>query len=151
MRTYRQAARLLAGGILLAALAACGGGDGDTSDPATTPPATTAPAITAAPTATPATAAVRVTATMTDFKIELSETTFEPGVYMFAADQKGQSSHAITIAGPGVDNVSTPTVDPGGATHEVTVTLQPGIYEIWCPVGDHRARGMTTTITVAAK
>jgi uncharacterized cupredoxin-like copper-binding protein len=36
-----------------------------------------------------------------------------------------------------------------GQTVSVTVDLQPGTYEMWCPVMDHRGQGMTTTITVA--
>lgn len=40
-------------------------------------------------------------------------------------------------------------LEPGGAAQELAVVLQPGTYELWCPVGDHRALGMTVTITVA--
>jgi uncharacterized cupredoxin-like copper-binding protein len=37
----------------------------------------------------------------------------------------------------------------GGQSASLPVDLQPGTYEIWCPVGEHKAKGMTTTITVA--
>lgn len=36
----------------------------------------------------------------------------------------------------------------GGGKGEVTVTLRAGSYELWCSVGNHRSRGMQTTITV---
>jgi uncharacterized cupredoxin-like copper-binding protein len=39
-------------------------------------------------------------------------------------------------------------IDPGGADETLTVTLQAGTYELWCPVGSHREQGMETTITV---
>lgn len=35
-----------------------------------------------------------------------------------------------------------------GSVEELTVTLQPGTYEVWCSVGNHRQRGMGTEITV---
>ena len=46
----------------------------------------------------------------------------------------------------GADEASE-TVD-GGATTSLTVELEDGTYEIWCPVGDHRGRGMEGTLTV---
>jgi uncharacterized cupredoxin-like copper-binding protein len=36
-----------------------------------------------------------------------------------------------------------------GQEVDMTVTLQPGSYEIWCPVANHRALGMTSTFTVS--
>lgn len=36
----------------------------------------------------------------------------------------------------------------GGQSGSLTVDLQPGTYQIWCPVGDHKGKGMDTTITV---
>lgn len=36
----------------------------------------------------------------------------------------------------------------GGHSGSLTVDLQPGTYQIWCPVGDHKGKGMDTTITV---
>jgi len=127
----------------LLVIAGCSGG-------ATTPaPATTAttPATATTGTASPA-AAPRVTAELTDFTITLSQTSFGPGQYTFVAEQRGQSSHALAIAGPGASG-QTSVVQPGGAGQELTVSLQPGMYELWCPVGNHRALGMTATMTVA--
>jgi len=60
----------------------------------------------------------------------------------------GLSPHALAIAGPGASG-QTSVVQPGGAGQELTVSLQPGMYELWCPVGNHRALGMTATMTVA--
>jgi uncharacterized cupredoxin-like copper-binding protein len=36
----------------------------------------------------------------------------------------------------------------GGGSTTMTVTLQPGEYEVFCPIGNHRAMGMDTTLTV---
>ena len=39
------------------------------------------------------------------------------------------------------------TIQPGDKT-ELTVDLDEGTYEIYCPVGDHKDRGMVGTLTV---
>ena len=89
-----------------------------------------------------------MTAELTEFSIELSQQTFAPGPYEFVAEEQGQFPHALSIEGPDVDSASTSVIDPGGDSQTLNVTLQPGTYELWCPVGNHRAQGMETTITV---
>ena len=42
----------------------------------------------------------------------------------------------------------TPTISPGAST-AVTVTLQKGSYEVYCPVDSHKAMGMDLHITVS--
>jgi uncharacterized cupredoxin-like copper-binding protein len=61
---------------------------------------------------------------------------------------KGNAGHDLWIKGPGVDNAKTTTL-AGGRQGEITVTLQPGTYELWCSIDSHRARGMQQTINVA--
>ena len=89
-----------------------------------------------------------MTAELTEYAIELSQQTFTPGPYEFVAEEQGQAPHALSIDGPGVDSASTSVIEPGGESQVLNVTLQPGTYEVWCPVGNHRAQGMQTTITV---
>lgn len=143
--------------VLLAAalLAITGCGTSDTSDTGTTSsgtamsPSPTLPAATGSPTTgSPATGTATVTATLTEFKIALSATSFSPGLHTFVAEQKGQRTHALSIKGPGVDTKTTPVIEPGGPSQRLIVTLQSGTYELWCPIGNHRAQGMTVTITV---
>jgi uncharacterized cupredoxin-like copper-binding protein len=134
-----------------ALVAGCGGGgEGEAVPPETSPPAVTAPTTTAPveATAVPGSPAV-VTAELYDFRIELSQTAFAPGQYTFEAKEEGQAPHALAIRGPGVDTAETPVIQPGGASQQLTVGLQPGTYELWCPVGNHRNLGMVTTVTVA--
>ncbi|HEX6577917.1 MAG TPA: hypothetical protein VF082_06060 [Jiangellaceae bacterium] len=134
--------------------ASCGDGGGENeSAPSPSPvdTTTTAPSspaettVTAAPTA----AATTVTATLTEFSIELSQQTFASGTYEFVAEEAGEFPHALSIEGPGLDSTSTDVIEPGGDSQTLTVILEPGTYEIWCPVGNHRAQGMETTITVS--
>ncbi|MEU5275148.1 cupredoxin domain-containing protein [Streptomyces asoensis] len=127
----------VAAGGLAALLAACGGGGGGTGgagSTATTPPAK------AAASATP------VTASLTDFHIQLSTQKFQPGQYTFTAENKGQHEHALELDGPGGHDRSK-TLEPGQST-VFTVTLKSGSYQVFCPVDGHKDLGMKTSITV---
>jgi uncharacterized cupredoxin-like copper-binding protein len=55
--------------------------------------------------------------------------------------------HAVAIEGQGVAR-SSAVVQPGG-TSTVTITLKPGKYTFYCPVGSHRANGMQGQLTVS--
>jgi uncharacterized cupredoxin-like copper-binding protein len=54
--------------------------------------------------------------------------------------------HAIALEGAGVDRHGA-TAQPG-ASSSLTVTLKPGTYVFYCPVGGHRAAGMQGRLTV---
>lgn len=124
-----------AGGVA-AVLAACGGGgSGDGATTASRPPAQAAGS------------ATRVTATLTDFRIQLSTRTFQPGHYSFTAENKGHHDHALELDGPGGESRSK-TLHPGGST-TFEVTLKSGAYRVLCPVDGHKDLGMKTDITVA--
>lgn len=96
------------------------------------------------PTATTTT----VTATLTDFQISLSSTEFAAGTYSFVVKEAGAKPHALAIDGPGVEKATSAVIQPGGADQTLAVTLQPGEYHLWCPVGKHADKGMKTMITV---
>ncbi|GAB3671674.1 hypothetical protein GCM10027597_05050 [Saccharopolyspora tripterygii] len=83
-----------------------------------------------------------------DFALDLSQNPMAPGTYTFIAEQRGQAPHALSIEGPGVSEVTTPVIPRGGGSQQLTVTLQPGTYELWCPVGGHRQQGMESRLTV---
>lgn len=149
----RRARRLMVAGLL--ALAGCGGGGetpSDAASPAASSPAASSPAASPAassPVASPAPTASRVVATLTEMNIALDTSTLTPGTVTFVAEEKGQAAHALTISGPGVEAESTPVLEPGDPPAELAVTLRPGSYTLWCPVGSHRQQGMETTLTVS--
>jgi uncharacterized cupredoxin-like copper-binding protein len=116
-----------------------------TAKPATTTATTAAGAAT---TAASGGAGTTVAATESEFKIELAPTTYKAGTYTFNSTNAGSFKHNITIDGPGVEDEKTENIDPG-KSGSVTVTLQPGTYEIYCSIPTHKDKGMDTTITVS--
>jgi uncharacterized cupredoxin-like copper-binding protein len=88
-----------------------------------------------------------VTATLTEFKIALSQQTFKAGAYTFAVKNAGATTHALAIQGPGVSGQSTKNLDPGSSA-TLNVTLQAGTYDVFCPVDSHKSLGMDLRITV---
>jgi uncharacterized cupredoxin-like copper-binding protein len=80
--------------------------------------------------------------------IALSTSTFTAGTYTFIVKNAGSVTHALTIDGPGVEDETSGDVAPG-ESGKVTVTLKPGSYDFYCPVGDHKSEGMDTHVTVS--
>ena len=85
--------------------------------------------------------------TATDFKFDPSTVELaKSGEMTFTLVNDGQSTHALEIEGQGIEE-ETDEID-GGASTELTVDLEPGEYEFYCPVDDHREMGMEGTLTV---
>ncbi|WP_229680243.1 hypothetical protein [Saccharopolyspora thermophila] len=83
---------------------------------------------------------------MVDYRLE-QPAMFPPGRFTFRAVNMGRAPHALQINGPGVSNARTPVVQPGDSA-DLTVTLSRGIYDFWCPVGNHRQMGMQLDVYV---
>jgi plastocyanin len=127
---------------LTLAVAACSGG-GTASAPSSRGPSPTA---SGPPSSQPA--SNQVTVQMTEFHLALPQQSFTPGTYTFVAVNAGQTVHAIEIDGPGVSDQRTPGDVRPGQSASLTVTLQPGSYELYCPVDGHKSKGMDTHFTV---
>lgn len=84
-----------------------------------------------------------------EYSLTLSQTQFAPGTYTFTAQNNGTVEHALAISGPGLTQVQTPTLSPGSSA-QLTVTLQGGSYELWCPIDAHKSLGMDTHIQVGS-
>lgn len=83
----------------------------------------------------------------TEFAFSLSKSDFSPGTYTFTMHDDGHATHAMAMEGPGLSNAKSSNAGPG-ETATMTVTLKAGTYTLYCPVGNHRAQGMQTTLTV---
>ena len=60
--------------------------------------------------------------------------------------------HSFRVEGPGLtsDTILAKPVQPQ-ETENLQVTLQPGEYKVYCPVGSHEVKGMKLTLKVTAK
>jgi uncharacterized cupredoxin-like copper-binding protein len=90
-----------------------------------------------------------VTAVETDFHIKLSKSSFKPGTYVFVAENKGQTTHALEITGPGLHSPHTKDINPGQTT-KLKVTFKAGRYDIFCPIPGHKALGMNLNVVVVS-
>ncbi len=121
--------RLLLAALALFLLPGCGGEEGTDEG------------------AAPSGAGAVVDVALSEFVIEPSAIPLEPGSYTFHVVNEGGVVHALEVEGP-AGEVETADLDPGESA-DLDVDLgEDGEYEIYCPVGDHRERGMEGTITV---
>ena len=68
------------------------------------------------------------------------------GSVTFDISNDGQTLHNLEIEGNGVEEVSDDL--EAGDTTQLTVDLEPGTYEMYCAIGDHRDQGMEGEVTV---
>ena len=89
-----------------------------------------------------------VSATLTEWKVELSAGTIAAGTVTFTVTNAGSIPHALEVEGQGIEQ-ETSVIQPG-ATATLTLTLKPGTYEVYCPVGNdsHKKLGMETELKV---
>ena len=101
MRSLRLAA---AAAALTLVLAACG----SSSSSASSTPSSSAPA--GGSSSTPAVSGKKIAVTEKDFSITVANAAnISPGTYTFVVTNQGPSSHDLTVNGPGVSNMATPS------------------------------------------
>lgn len=91
--------------------------------------------------------AQKVEVVLDEYTIAMPQT-LPPGPTTFAIRNAGQKNHSFKIQGPGIDAMLEAVVRPK-ATGTLEVALQPGEYQIVCPIGSHAAKGMTMKLVVA--
>jgi plastocyanin len=145
-RTLPRLAAGLSAGVLAFGLVACG--SDSTSGNSSSAAESSGSAGTSPSGSSSDATGTTVTATEADFSITLSSSTLTAGPHTFTVENTGKATHSLTIVGPGGVDVTSDTVQ-GGESTTLTVTLQPGEYEVYCPIGNHRAMGMDATLTVS--
>jgi hypothetical protein len=88
-----------------------------------------------------------VQVTVREYRISLSTTSPARGTVRLVVHNAGRIAHRLSIAGSGLSATTTPTIPPG-ATRSLVVTLRPGSFRLWCPLGSHAASGMKTSLSV---
>jgi uncharacterized cupredoxin-like copper-binding protein len=129
-----------------ATLSACG--SGGSGSPSSSPSTTATTAAAAATTTAAATTGTSLAVVETEFHLKLSSASLKPGAYSIHVKNAGSFTHALTVNGPGVNDKSTASLAPG-ASATLVVTLKAGSYDIFCPVGNHKAMGMDEHVTVS--
>lgn len=84
---------------------------------------------------------------LTDFALEPASLSLDPGSYTVTVLNEGDTVHALKVDGPGGES-DTGQIQPGESAELALDLSEPGEYELTCPVGDHRDRGMEGTLTV---
>src|SRR6266516_1092717 len=89
-----------------------------------------------------------VSAKLSEWKVELSQATIAAGTVTFTVTNAGSIPHAFEVEGQGIER-ETDLLQPGSSA-TLTLTLKPGTYEVYCPVGEnsHKKLGMETHLTV---
>ncbi|MBA2505954.1 MAG: hypothetical protein H0V29_08425 [Thermoleophilaceae bacterium] len=87
-----------------------------------------------------------IAVTEVDFEITPKDPAItEPGEFTFQVENGGETEHALEVEGKGGTD---PT--PPGETAELKVELDEGTYTWFCPLADHRQRGMEGVVEVGS-
>ena len=85
-----------------------------------------------------------------EWSVSVSKSPIRAGRTTFHAMNEGKYQHAFEIEGNGQEWKVDPIKPAGTAT--LAADLTPGSYTVYCPIvdthGNHRGRGMTTTLVV---
>lgn len=93
---------------------------------------------------------VAVSAKLSEWKVELSQGTIPSGNVTFTVTNAGTIPHAFEVEGQGIER-ETAVIQPGSSA-TLTLTLKPGTYDVYCPVGEdsHKKLGMEAHLRVVA-
>ena len=84
---------------------------------------------------------------LTEFSIEML-TTVPPGPVSFSVTNAGTMEHNFEIKSQGIEKKFDTSLK-AGETRTLKVDLTDGTYTIYCPLDDHKARGMHLELKVA--
>jgi plastocyanin len=94
-------------------------------------------------------APTRVQVSSTEFELALSRAKVKQGRAIVELVNLGEDPHDLALRrlARGARTYTTKVVAPGEDA-SISFRLYPGRYQLWCTIGDHRARGMRATLTV---
>ena len=135
MRAIKLSLVSVCAAITALAIAGCGGDDNETT-------ATTGAS------GTPSAGGQTVNVSETEYQLDPSDPSVKAGTVSFKATNDGSIDHNLEVEGPNGEQELEQDLAPG-QSGTVTVDLsQPGKYEFYCPIDEHRQRGMEGEITV---
>jgi uncharacterized cupredoxin-like copper-binding protein len=88
-----------------------------------------------------------VALTATEYKFDPADVTVDAaGKVTFTVTNDGQETHALEVEGNGVEEETDSIA--AGESGTLTVDLEPGDYEFYCPIDGHREQGMVGKLVV---
>jgi plastocyanin len=84
---------------------------------------------------------------LSDFAVEPSTGSLESGIYTARVVNEGGVVHALKVDGPTGETESA-QLQPGQSVELELDLSEAGEYELTCPIGDHRDRGMEASLAV---
>ena len=84
----------------------------------------------------------------TEFRLEPKTIGIERiGYFGIKAFNDGSTVHRLAVSGPGLAKRTGP-IEPRESAALVVFFQKPGVYRLYCPIGDHSRRGMKATVRV---
>ncbi|HEV2129014.1 MAG TPA: cupredoxin domain-containing protein [Thermomicrobiales bacterium] len=83
---------------------------------------------------------------LTEFEIRMPRE-LPAGQTTFEVTNVGSIEHNFEVEGQGIEREFEQNLQPS-ETKTMTVDLEPGTYEVYCPVGNHAEQGMRLELTV---
>jgi uncharacterized cupredoxin-like copper-binding protein len=87
-----------------------------------------------------------VEVSLTEFAIEM-ELSPMAGITTFIVTNDGSTDHNFALVGQAIDTRFEEVLAPG-EKRTITTALEPGTYDVFCPVADHESQGMQLSIQV---
>ncbi|HXW96851.1 MAG TPA: hypothetical protein VEI47_04635 [Gemmatimonadales bacterium] len=89
-----------------------------------------------------------VTVRLSEWKVEMSPARVPGGLVRFSVVNTGSIPHGFEVEGSGLER-EIALIQPG-SSDSLTVTLKPGAYEVYCPIGgdSHKRLGMEAHLRV---
>jgi len=90
----------------------------------------------------------RVQVVAQEFSLALSRRTIKAGTAIIELANFGEDAHDLRLQRIGGTKIWGWPIAQSGDVEDRTVRLPPGRYQLWCSLANHRALGMTATLTV---
>lgn len=85
---------------------------------------------------------------LTEYGMELQhDDPIKPGITVFEVTNEGKMEHSFVIEGIDVMQRLEENLKPG-ETRSISVELKPSGYNVYCPVDDHKNKGMANVIRI---
>jgi uncharacterized cupredoxin-like copper-binding protein len=83
---------------------------------------------------------------LTEYQIEMP-TSLSAGSQAFSVTNNGTVEHNFEVEGQGIEERFETNLSPG-ESQTLQIDLEPGTYEVYCPLDNHKDQGMEIQLTV---